>query len=164
MSDYPDDGTKINRRDFVKGLWSVSLLGLFGQAGIALYRFFKPRIEPGSFGTKMVAGQVAEFTSGTVSHIAAGRFFVSRLDDDRLLALWQRCPHLGCTVRWREEEGHFRCPCHSSVFNTVGEVVSGPAPRPMDAFPISLENEQVVVDTGRPIERSEYDPSQSVEV
>jgi cytochrome b6-f complex iron-sulfur subunit len=140
------------------------LVGLFGQAGGALLGFLKPRIEAGAFGGKMIAGQVDEFEPGTVNHIQSGRFFLSRLDDGGFLALWHRCTHLGCTVPWREEEGRFNCPCHSSIFNVVGEVISGPAPRPMDIFPIEMSDGQLLVDTGNPIQRDRFDPSQVTHV
>jgi cytochrome b6-f complex iron-sulfur subunit len=149
----------INRRQFLHLAWGLTLAGLFGQAGIALLRFFKPRIEAGAFGGKVVAGQVDEFQPGSVSHVQKGRFYISRLDDGGMIALWHRCTHLGCTVPWRDSEDRFNCPCHSSIFNRVGEVVSGPAPRPMDTFPIEIENGQLVVDTGNPIQRDRYDPA-----
>jgi cytochrome b6-f complex iron-sulfur subunit len=151
---------RVNRRDFLNVAWLVSWAGLFGQAGVALFNFFKPRREPGLFGTKVNAGRVEEFQPGTVSHISIGRFYISRLEDGGFLALWQRCTHLGCTVPWRAEEGLFHCPCHSSVFTPVGEVVSGPAPRPMDYFQIEIVGAAIVVDTSRPIQREKFDPSQ----
>ena len=152
---------KISRRQFLIGVWVVSLVGLFSQAGIALLDFFKPRVKPGEFGGQVVAGQVAEFQPGTVSHVREGRFYISRLDDGGMLALWQRCTHLGCTVPWREDEELFHCPCHSSIYTRTGEVVSGPAPRPLDIFPIEILDEEVVVNTGDPIAREGYDPSQA---
>lgn len=156
QSGKPDSG----RRNFLGLAWIVSMVVLFGQAGTALLRFFKPRIEPGAFGSKVVAGQVDEFEPGTVSHIQKGRFYISRLEDGGFLAIWQRCTHLGCTVPWREGEAGFHCPCHSSIFDSTGEVVSGPAPRPMDLFAIEIVAGQLVVDTGAAIERDKYDPSQ----
>jgi len=152
--------SRISRREFLGFAWGASILGLFGQASVALLRFLKPRVEPGSFGSKVVAGQVDEFLPGTVSHIREGRFYISRLEDGSMLALWHRCTHLGCTVPWREDEGRFNCPCHSSIFDVTGEVVSGPAPRPLDRFPVEISDQQVVVDTGNPIQRDRHDPSQ----
>ena len=150
----------VTRRRFLGLAWISSLLGLFGQASFSMYRFFKPRYEPGAFGTKIVAGRIDEFVPGTVSHIQQGRFYITRLEDGGLLALWQRCTHLGCTVPWREDEALFHCPCHSSIFDSQGEVISGPAPRPMDLFPIEIIDSEVLVNTGSPIERSAFDPSQ----
>lgn len=155
---------KLSRREFLNFAWMGTLIGLVGQTGWALFKFLKPQIEPGAFGTKVNAGKGAEFQPGTVSHIQEGRFYISRLEDGKMLALWHRCTHLGCTVPWREDEGRFHCPCHSSIFNTRGEVVSGPAPRPLDLFPIQIVDGEVIVDTGRAISREDYDPSQAMEI
>lgn len=155
---------KVSRRQFLVGAWAVSLVGLFGQASAALLDFLKPRLKPGDFGSKVAAGQVAEFQPGTVSHVREGRFYISRLEDGGMIAVWHRCTHLGCTVPWRDDEEQFHCPCHSSIFTPQGEVISGPAPRPLDIFPIEIVNEEVVVDTGKPIQRDRFDPSQATYV
>jgi cytochrome b6-f complex iron-sulfur subunit len=150
----------VSRRGFLGMAWAASLVGLVGQASWALVRYFKPRIEAGAFGSQVTAGTVEEFELGTVSHISKGRFYISRLEDGGMLAMWHRCTHLGCTVPWQEDEGRFHCPCHSSIFDTRGVVVSGPAPRPLDLFPISIEDDQVIVDTSKPISRQQFEPSQ----
>lgn len=60
-----------------------------------------------------------------------------------LLALSQKCPHLGCAVPWRPEfeyggiQSWFRCPCHQSTYTEAGVKVFGPAPRSMDTFPVT---------------------------
>jgi Rieske Fe-S protein len=154
----------LTRRDFLGIGWAFSLVALFGQAGFGLARFLAPRTEPGGFGGRVIAGRADEFQPGTVSHVQKGRFYISRLKDGGYLALWQRCTHLGCTVPWREDEGRFHCPCHSSIFTAVGEVVSGPAPRPLDIFPIEVVDGDLVINTGEPIERSKFDPSQVTHV
>jgi len=156
--------TSVTRRQFLGLAWAASLAGLFLQAGWALLRFFQPRPSSGAFGGRVNAGDSAEFKVGTVRHILSGRFYISHLEGAGLLALYQRCTHLGCTVPWRQDEGIFHCPCHSSIFNTAGEVIGGPAPRPLDLFSIELTDGQVVVDTSHPIERSRFDASQATKV
>lgn len=153
--------SSITRGEFLNFAWAISLVGLLGQAGAALWRFILPRRDAGAFGDKVVAGRVQEFQSDSVSHVQKGRFYISRLEDSSFLALWHRCTHLGCTVPWREDKGIFHCPCHNSVFNTRGEVLSGPAPRPLDLFPIEIVNGEILVDTSRPIERDSFNPSQA---
>src|SRR3989304_293642 len=150
----------MSRRQFLGWAWAASLVGLFGRAGAAMFSFSKPRREPGAFGGEIVAGALEEFQPGTVSYVRQGRFYISRLEDGSVLAMWQRCTHLGCTVPWREDEGQFHCPCHSSLFNRQGEVTGGPAPRPLDIFPVSLKDGDLMVDTSRPIERQGFDTSQ----
>ncbi len=153
---------KIPRRSFIGFAWAAAGVALFGQAAVAFLRFFQPRVEEGGFGGKVIAGLVEEFEPGTISHVAKGNFFISRLEDGGMLAMWHRCTHLGCTVPWRDDMGHFHCPCHSSIFNTVGEVLSGPAPRPLDLFPIEIVEGQVIVDTSEAAQRKDYNPDQAL--
>jgi cytochrome b6-f complex iron-sulfur subunit len=72
-----------------------------------------------------------------------------------ILALWRKCPHLGCSVPWAPgfefggARGWFRCPCHQSTYTKAGIRVFGPAPRPLDTFAISLDAAgRLVIDTG----------------
>lgn len=152
--------SKISRQEFFGFAWGISLVMLIGQAGVALLQFFKSRTPPGGFGDEVVAGNLQEFEPGTVNHVQKGRFYIVHLDEGGVLALWQRCTHLGCTISWQEEEDRFNCPCHSSLFNRRGEVVGGPAPRPMDLFPVSLVEGQLVVDTGAPVQRQQFKDDQ----
>ena len=160
MKSESESKIRLNRRDLLNVGWAAATLALVGQAGVGLYRLFKPRIIPGSFGGMVNAGQVDEFQPGTVTHVQKGRFYISRLEDGGILALWQRCPHLGCSIPWRSSTEIFNCPCHSSLFNPVGEVISGPSPRPMDLFPVKTIDGEVIVDTSQPIQRQEFNPSQ----
>jgi cytochrome b6-f complex iron-sulfur subunit len=74
--------------------------------------------------------------------------FVKDSDGSYWLALYQRCVHLGCTVPFRDDCFSFKCPCHGSHYNVDGEYLDGPAPRSLDRFQMSLNGEQVVVNTG----------------
>ncbi|MBA3288234.1 MAG: Rieske 2Fe-2S domain-containing protein [Acidimicrobiia bacterium] len=66
-----------------------------------------------------------------------------------VVALYQKCPHLGCRVPSCATSGWFECPCHGSQYNRVGEKKAGPAPRGMDRFPVTVAaNGDVTVDTG----------------
>lgn len=63
------------------------------------------------------------------------------------LALYQRCPHLGCRVPECESSGQFECPCHASVFTPYGERLGGPSPRGLDLFALSVRGDVVFIDT-----------------
>ena len=55
--------------------------------------------------------------------------FVDKKGEQHLFSA--RCTHLGCTVGWNPAEKTFDCPCHGSRFGSDGEVVNGPAARPL---------------------------------
>lgn len=39
----------------------------------------------------------------------------------------KRCPHMGCGLKWNQEEHSWDCPCHGSRFDEDGGVIEGPA-------------------------------------
>jgi len=66
-----------------------------------------------------------------------------------LMALWMRCPHLGCRVPECIPSQGFECPCHGSKFNIHGEYFAGPSPRNMDRFDVTTnEQGELIIDTG----------------
>ena len=164
MSDSTHRPSDLTRRKFLLAGWGVAVVALVGQAGLAMSNFFKPNVKAGGFGGEVVAGKPNEFKPGTVSLVLEGHFYVSRLENGGFLAMWWRCTHLGCTVPWRKDEKEFHCPCHGSLYNTKGEVLGGPAPRPLDLFPIALVDGNLVVNTGEPIAREAYEPSQEFHI
>ncbi len=72
-----------------------------------------------------------------------------------LMALWQRCVHLGCRVPACVPSQGFECPCHGSRYNFHGEYEAGPAPRNMDRFTVEADDSgNLIVQTGQVIETS----------
>jgi len=59
------------------------------------------------------------------------------------------CTHLGCRFNWDAQAQQFRCPCHGSVFALDGEVLAGPAPRPLDTLPHRIDNGELLVEWQR---------------
>lgn len=108
----------------------------------------------------VVAGPVAEFTPASVRPFPGGKFYLVRLADGGFLALSSRCTHLGCSVPWSQKDQAFPCPCHASTFDLRGDVLSPPATRALDLFPVVIEGGIVKVDTSRRIQRSRFEPAQ----
>ncbi len=64
---------------------------------------------------------------------------------DRIVVLSTVCTHLGCTPNWLVREEKFKCPCHGSGFNRQGINFEGPAPRPLDRYKVTLDNDGIIV-------------------
>lgn len=151
------------RRRLLLRLWGVLGLAAVAEAAWVVASFLRPRRGDAARDVRLVtAGPLDQFEPGSVSAFPAGRFYLVRLADGGFLALHRECTHLGCTVPWVADKAHFACPCHASVFDITGSVLSPPAPRPLDHYPVRIENGIVKVDTGRRLRRAAFDPSQAV--
>ncbi len=167
----------VTRRSFFNrallGIFGV-FLAQFALAGLA---FFWPKLS-GGFGAPINVGNIddlrlqilqpdgsivpffmAEAQSWLVpfpeSEIAGSSFeglpvvVGATADEPGLMALWQRCVHLGCRVPSCVPSQGFECPCHGSRYNFHGEYEAGPAPRNMDRFVVELDDSgNVIVQTG----------------
>ncbi|MCF8374171.1 MAG: Rieske (2Fe-2S) protein [Bacteroidales bacterium] len=104
------------------------------------------------------AGKLSSFQPGQVYPFGTQKLYLSRFEDGGLLAISTRCTHLGCMVQ--ANDNGFVCPCHASSFNQYGEVLSSPAIRALDIFPVEVEKGMVMVDLSSPIKRKGFDKSQ----
>ena len=66
-------------------------------------------------------------------------------ETEKLVALKSLCTHQGCSVKWDREKQNLACPCHGSAFDVEGEVVAGPATRPLSNYEVKEENNLVLV-------------------
>jgi len=117
----------LTRRSFLLWGWGA-FLALLASAGGATLRYLLPNVlyEPSQ---KFRAGRFGDYPLG-VTIDKANRVWIIR-NDLGLYAMWSRCTHLGCTPNWFPAESRFRCPCHGSNFNAQGDVIAGPAPKPL---------------------------------
>ena len=147
------------RRSFLNIFW-LSLGGVALAEFVAVvFAFLRPKKlkVPGENPDSIVtAGAVEGFAPNSVTAFVKGKFYLARLEDGGFLALSRTCTHLGCSVPWVEKEMKFACPCHGSAFDISGNVIDAPAPRALDIYPISIENNIIKVDTRAPTKRSAF--------
>jgi len=168
MTEGPNEeaaATEPSRRSFLSKLWvGLGLVALAEVVAVvfAFLRSNKSEVREADSHAIVTAGAVDKFEPNSVTAFVLGRFYLARLEDGGFLALSRKCTHLGCTVPWVEKEMKFTCPCHASAFDITGAVINSPAPRPLDIYPISIENNVVKVDTSKPIKRDQFEVSQVV--
>lgn len=165
MGDQGVSEEKLPRRGFLQRIWLI--LGALAtlQLGWIAFDLLKPRNrrrQADEAAGVYVAGPLERFEPGSVTAFPDGRFYLSRLENGGFLALGRTCTHLGCTVPWIEADRQFACPCHASVFDITGEVLSPPADRALDMFAVRIENGIVKVDLSASIKRQSFDPAQVV--
>ena len=154
-----------SRRGFLTKLWiGLGVVALIELIGVVIVYLRPRRFRANTADREAVfeAGAVEAFQPNSVTAFVRAKLYLCRLEDGGFLALSRKCTHLGCTVPWVAKESRFACPCHGSAFDIRGEVISPPAPRALDIYPVAIENNLVKVNTGRRVKRSEFRQEQVV--
>jgi len=137
------------RRDFLglAAIWAA--VGSIAWGLIGALRLPMPSVFPES-NPKIKLGPFSQFQEKEMTAYPEHRLWIYK-DSGGLYALSSVCTHLGCIVS-RQNDGYF-CPCHGSVFDKKGNVISGPAPRALDYLELTISPDgQLVVDTQKKIE------------
>ena len=137
------------RREFLRNTWKVGGAALIAAATWTIFEALRP-LGSAAAGAKIRLGNPANYQPGTATYVPEGRLFVANTGTT-LLAISQKCPHLGCRVPFCDSSGRFECPCHGSIFDIGGEWIEGPSPVGMTQFPLSVEGDALVVDTAHTI-------------
>jgi len=157
-----------NRRDFLMSLGIGAGVAGIGTQAAASLRSLVPNVSYDA-PTTVKLGLPAEFPDG-LKFLPDQRLFVFR-EGKALHEHSAVCTHLGCTVRAEAlsqpetaQVGgaalrlthRFLCPCHGSTYSGDGGNVSGPAPRPLAWYHLSVspDDGQLVVDLAQEVERS----------
>jgi menaquinol-cytochrome c reductase iron-sulfur subunit len=151
---------KISRKDFLS-IASVAIGGVIGAAiGIpAVSYVLSPALKdeeaidliPLGSASKVEIGLPTLFKAkiqhkaGWIDNEQEVSFYVYTENNRDYIAISNVCTHLGCRVRWVEDDETFACPCHNASFSKEGEVISGPPPRALDRFQVVVENGQLFV-------------------
>jgi menaquinol-cytochrome c reductase iron-sulfur subunit len=77
---------------------------------------------------------------GYVHQVVERSVWVVKSASGQITAFTPVCPHLGCQYSWDAAAQHFVCPCHNSVFDVNGKLLSGPASRGLDALPSQVQD------------------------
>jgi len=151
-----------SRRSFLGKTWKGLgiVVALQFLAGGAFFLISGRKQKPANDTQLLRVGAIENYPPGSVTLIAKGHLYLTRVDDGGFLAMSRKCTHLGCAVPWLEDKKHFECPCHASVFDMTGRVIKAPAPRSLDYYPISFERHEIVINIGKAIKRSDFSVDQ----
>ena len=163
----------LSRRRVLKvGFWGAIFATLAGVGATIVNSLYPRSVEPFGGPVAVPAAKIPKPGEPPVANYDGhfllvnlaqneGRIATDDADTDGgLLALWWKCPHLGCTLPWKGDfvakvdplgrRGWFNCNCHGSTYTKAGVRVSGPAPRSMDTMQIAVGAKgDVTVQTGK---------------
>lgn len=162
----------LTRRQFFNRAMTATFGSFMGLMGLYSLAFFWPRLV-GGFGADVDAGALSDVQAevhapdGSILplFVPEARAYVVpapatpseqyegwNVEAGGLMALWQRCVHLGCRVPWCGPSQGFECPCHGSRYNSLGEYFGGPAPRNLDRFEVEVRGDRFIIRTGTIVE------------
>jgi len=137
---------KMTRRDFLASATMATSLAAVG-------------VVAGSFGWQFVypasaQAPLVQVLATSLSKVPVGARLVLKLAGNEVVlvnhngkvrAISTVCTHLGCRAAWDENRHQFICPCHTGIFDANGMVLSGPAPRQLDEFPVEVKSGNIYV-------------------
>ena len=169
----PDEDTiGVTRRQFFNRSIVLMMMASLGAFGASCLAFLWPPSAAAGFGGRIRVGRITDIiadveAAGGFLYKPEGRMWITEYPigsiekarnvysdselagmEQGVIALYQKCPHLGCRVPSCLTSQWFECPCHGSQYNRVGEKRGGPAPRGMDRFVMSVQDGVLTVDTG----------------
>lgn len=146
----------MNRRNFLKNTTITGLGAIAGIAalqGIDLSNVQAAPLIPGG-GVREIPLAIQDTPElaevGGVYHLDIDdlekSIQVVRTGESSFLAIDLKCTHKGCDLGYEAKDGgRFVCPCHGSMFKVTGEVINGPAKRPVMAYKTSFKDNTVTV-------------------
>jgi glycine/D-amino acid oxidase-like deaminating enzyme/nitrite reductase/ring-hydroxylating ferredoxin subunit len=98
--------------------------------------------ENANVATRFVGDRLTKRGGRDASDLAPGEGDIARLDGEKVAAFRDEegelhavsaiCTHMGCQLNWNSGDRSWDCPCHGSRFTPDGEILHGPAVRPLE--------------------------------
>jgi cytochrome b6-f complex iron-sulfur subunit len=128
---------QVTRRDFFNEVAAGALGIAAAGATIVTIKYLSPNVlfEPP---TRFRVGTPDDFPVNSVTYFQDQKVYIVRNREGGFFAETAVCTHLGCITKWNPEADQIQCPCHGSKFARDGNVVHGPAPRPLPHFALRL--------------------------
>lgn len=136
MSDEEDEPRGFDRRRVLQLMVGGSGLAVAGMAGVPVGSYLLPLEEDeGAAVAAFGDDEIGLWEAKPV--VVAGRPVLVVNTGEGYRAFSAVCTHLGCVVKWKKGRREFFCPCHGARFDVDGEVMGGPAPRPLAALEVT---------------------------
>lgn len=136
-----------SRRSFLDLFLGLGVFGWLGSVIYPIYQYLKVPPQAESIETSVTVGKFKDLkpNQGIIFKFGNKPAILVRTKDDELKAFSGVCTHLDCTVQYRTDLERIWCACHNGTYDVNGQNVSGPPPRPLDAYKVYVKGEDVIV-------------------
>ena len=137
----------MSRRAFLHALLKSGVVALFGATLYPVIRYLSPPKGSEASVSSVVAAKVGELAANTAKIFRFGNrpgILINTPQGD-LKAFSAVCTHLNCTVQYEDNASVIWCACHNGKYDLSGQVISGPPPRPLDAYQVNVRGDEIVV-------------------
>jgi len=130
--------------DWLLGTWFA---GVVGSILYPVTQYLVPPDLPEAATQSATAGKAADLAVNSARIVPFGTApaIIVRTASGDLRAFSATCTHLDCTVQYRADLEHLWCACHNGHYDLNGRNVSGPPPRPLDAFDVNVKNGEILI-------------------
>jgi len=136
-----------SRRRFINTLLGIGGIGTAGSIAYPILNYVIPPESGEPIVTSLKAGRLDEFEINNAKIIKFGRTPVILIREDKgnMIALAATCTHLDCIVQYRKDKKQIICACHNGIYDLKGRNISGPPPKPLEEFTVTIVNEEVII-------------------
>lgn len=147
----PPEPKSRGRRRFVQAVLGG---GLLASAASFIYPVLKylsppPAVDLGA--DVVVAAKVGDLkpNSSKIFRFGSKPGLLIQESGGQYRAMSATCTHLSCTVQYRDDTHQVWCACHNGIYDLAGRNVSGPPPRPLEAYDVHIRGDEIVVSRKR---------------
>jgi Rieske Fe-S protein len=133
-----------NVLNWLLGAWSA---GVMGAIVFPVLRYLVPpeQAEAPTLSVKAGPASTLAPNSGRLVPFGSTPAIVVRTPQGDLRAFEGTCTHLACTVQYRPDLEHIWCACHNGHYDLHGRNISGPPPRPLEAYDADVQGDEIVI-------------------
>ncbi|MHB9052942.1 MAG: QcrA and Rieske domain-containing protein [Thermoleophilia bacterium] len=136
----------ITRRRFLSVVFAGATAVGLGAFAAPLARYAYPVLKGQVFARQQVATTAQVTADGFKFDYMDTPSMVIPTSDGGYAAFSLVCTHLGCIVKWEPKNKDFHCPCHAGKFDETGKNISGPPPKPLTKYNLTIQGTAIIVE------------------
>lgn len=151
MHNHASSPAEPGRRRLMETLLGGGLLASAFSFFYPVLRYIVPPPVADLGGSEVIAAKLGELkpNSSKIFRFGSRPGLLLLTADGQYHAMSATCTHLSCTVQYRSDLHQIWCACHNGLYDLGGRNVSGPPPRPLEAFQVHVRGDEIVVSRKR---------------